>query len=768
MTYKPSRNFLASVGLLVASFFIMHGLVIPSIAETEMQAAALKAAQTRPALISGIFRKSAWEEFDQKARTIRETNISYYIEKTDGKTTKLNPKGKVDESLLDQYVEYDPLTQRMSLVLGAPGIKPAPEKQPRDKEKPNPTKKVLVLLSEFSNSTGNITPAENYEEYLFGPNGYVRKFYSEMTHGQVEFEADVPGLYHFNQPGSNYSVPGQPVCGISAQMIQHMADYFDRNIQDYDLVISIGNCEEYDNLGGTTYGPSELGGVNLIRILGHHDRLDISEMQNYTDDWPGIAWNVAHEIGHTLGVGAVVLHSSSLDCGEHTIASDCTTIDYGNPFDVMGGWSGRIFSFAQQLRTGFIDQDNILEITGPGAYHLDALQTDDGIVGATITVPGLSYPVFALEHRKATGFDSGLSEGGINAVSNGLLLYSRVKDNQNTPWPINPGQLNSGNYRLRLVDPRPASGSSYDAITLTHPFHDEYYGLSISIIGISDTGIDFLVDYDADNALCSPVFNLANSIGDVSSLISSVSVDPSTFFNTNNYHLMTRVDYAHTPNADIPSSPLCQYGEALKSLRLSVADPFLPGWNSVPNHFADIHFGESGFEIVSTTVQSNVPGIHNPIVTISDYTDATDSVTYPLAVDVPQMYCDSLVGQIVSGIGYSYQAYINYVPFPYPNSLTVSPFTTLYLSLDTDYSGPFNCPQRSYNVSIVGELPNGFSMGPGLPANLGVSPANTHYPLASLLVGAETFPGAYTIQIKIENNNLSADQLTFPIHIWVQ
>ena len=77
MKYKPSRNFLLSTGLLLLSFFTMQGVVIPSIAETEMQAAALKASQTRPALISGIFRKSAWEEFDEKAKTIRETNVSY-------------------------------------------------------------------------------------------------------------------------------------------------------------------------------------------------------------------------------------------------------------------------------------------------------------------------------------------------------------------------------------------------------------------------------------------------------------------------------------------------------------------------------------------------------------------------------------------------------------------------------------------------------------------------------------------------------------------
>ena len=478
------------------SFFTMQGIVVPSIAETEMQAVALKASQARPALISGIFRKSAWEEFDEKAKTIRETNVSYYIEKADGKTTTLTPKGEVDESMLDQYVDYNPLTKSISLSSIVPQESTLDKVDRDDKE--SPTKRVLVLLSEFENSTPVNITAEQYEQYLFGENGYIKKFYSEMTHGQVEFEADVRGWYHMYAPGSSFTtVSSLDQCGLSAEALNYMADYYNVNISDYDIVVSVSNCEEYETLGGSMYGSYELG-IPLIRILGHYDRLDVNEMQNYTD-WPGLVWNMVHEIGHTFGLPR---HSNSLDCAQETIANNCSEIDYGNPFDAMGHWSGRIFNFLRQREAGWISNDNIMQITESGAYHLDNLQTQDGVVGAQISVPGIPYPIFALEHRKATGFDSGISSGQINSVNNGLLLYSRVEENQTNLWPVSTSDL-----RWRLVDPHPTSVQMYDdtvadAITLTTPFFNDHFGLAISIIGISNNGIDFLVDYDHENSIC--------------------------------------------------------------------------------------------------------------------------------------------------------------------------------------------------------------------------------------------------------------------------
>lgn len=598
----------------------MQGVVVPSIAKSEMEAAALKAAQTRPALISGIFRKSAWEEFDEKAKTIRETNVSYYIEKSDGKTTTLRADGKVDESLLDQYVDYDPLTQSVSLGVKIP-TKIRPEIT-RD-EKEIPIKKVLVLLSEFDNSTPVNMTAEQYEQYLFGENGYIKKFYSEMTHGQVEFEADVRGWYHMYAPGSSFlEVPQLDYCGISAEGIQYMAESYDLDVTDYDIVVSVSNCEEYDNLGGRAYGSEELG-VPFIRILGYHNRLDVNEMTNYVD-WPGLVWNMVHEIGHTFGLG----HSNSLDCGEETIGTNCQEDGYGNPFDAMGHWSGRIFNFLQQEIAGWIDEDNVLEITQSGAYHLDNIQTEGGVIGATISVPGISIPIFALEHRKPEGFDSGIPDGQINSVSNGLLLYSTKS--WNADW---------GNY-WRIVDSHPTEQLIYedvaeDAITVATPFFDENFGIAISIIGISATGIDFIVDYEPENSICFQEPQSIDEIFDVQTWVGDHEVEELSLAYQDNFRIRAYF------NQDAPQiiCPLRHY--SLVPIDEFTADIFDDGNESYVDDFTLSSFGW-GYAGVGGDVNQSGQTIHSHLnFKIKDLT-SLEEVYYSIPISIYGSACPSV------------------------------------------------------------------------------------------------------------------------------
>ena len=501
MNYKPSRNFLASVGLLAASFLVMHRLVIPSIAGQEMQAAALKAAQTRPALISGIFRKSAWEEFDEKAKMIHETNISYYIEKTDGKTTKLNPKGRVDESLLDQYVDYDPLDK--SLVLSSDAtLKPRKDEKPDEGagENEDEPEKIdsVVFLVQFEDSTPVNQTASEYESRLFGPFGWVKKFYGDMTHGDIVMQGDVYGWYTFPEAGV---YGGNGSCNLTGEDVQQVANFYGVDLSGYERVVTITNCEGYDSLGGMYIRPtgSSLSfGHKWVRIAGHYDRLQVNTNSNYSGDWSGLVWNMIHELGHSFGLS----HSNALDCNEETIATSCINVEYGNPFDAMGGWDGRIFNFLQQEKAGWIDANNILIIDQPGNYHLDNSQEDGGIVGAKIKVTGIDYPILALEHRKSTGFDSILVDEP--NVTSGLLVYSSVPPGQILPiygWP----DIQSLSWYL--VDPHPTgNGISddilHDAITATDQFYENKFGVSILINNVDESGIDFSINFDYENSDC--------------------------------------------------------------------------------------------------------------------------------------------------------------------------------------------------------------------------------------------------------------------------
>ena len=52
---------------------------------------------------------------------------------------------------------------------------------------------------------------------------------------------------------------------------------------------------------------------------------------NYFNDWIHTVGN--HEIGHSLGLR----HSNGWECGSLVISINCTSTEYGDMFDVMGG-----------------------------------------------------------------------------------------------------------------------------------------------------------------------------------------------------------------------------------------------------------------------------------------------------------------------------------------------------------------------------------------------------------------------------------------------
>lgn len=491
-----SDEFVLAVGLLLVTFFIFQAGILPSlIAEDDLTAAA-KRAEIKSGDIAGILRGNTWEEFNEKTKNISEKFLGYNLEKPDGTRAKITVAKGMGENLDGKNVLYNN-TKTGKLDLDKGGAKNFEKPVGLDAVPGFKKIKTLVLLTQFANSTPVDITAEEYQDRLFGTNGYVNKFYGEMTHERVQFDADVRGWYTFPEVGTAYTQQFYNFCFVSTDaIVNEIASTYQVDLSEYDMIISISNCEEYDSLGGQSavWSPDPTG-MDFIRILGHHDRLGVYSESSYTD-WPGIVWNVNHEIGHVLGV-VDVGHAKAYNCGDTTLGfngnifgvNDCHTIEYGNPFDVMGDWSGRIFGFLRQKELGLITDQNILDIHDSGEYFINNLQAPAGVIGAKIYIPGTNTPLFAVEHRKATGFDSGLSTGP-GSASDGLIVYANKFD----VWPI--------------VDPHPTNllfkdDVRNDSINATHPFHSTEYGISITVSEVSSEGVYFSVDYSGyENSPC--------------------------------------------------------------------------------------------------------------------------------------------------------------------------------------------------------------------------------------------------------------------------
>ncbi len=490
--YKPSKEFVFSVFLVFSSFLILQNLIIPDIVNKDLTAQLIsftsKSAETTQ---SGVLRIQYFEELNPKTKKMVITEKSYFLENTNGKSVQIYPKS-VDESLDGLNVDYKNGEVLLSKVQSS---KLNSKKRSKGDVE---VIKTLVLLAEFGNSNPIEATAQDFQDLLFtkSTQSYLKRFFSEMTHGKVQIGGDVFGWYRFKGNGASYTRPanmgGGGQCFLTKSNIENMIDFYNVSISQYDRIITISNCQEYDTIGGAMYGSGDFG-IPLIRTSSNSSRLDLSGFNGYGTFGEPV-WNIIHEMGHTFGLP----HSSSLDCNEKTIWNDCFYVEYGNPFDAMGHWSGRIFSFLQQQTAGWIDESNILEISEPGDYFINNLQTEDGIVGAKILVPGIPYPVFGLEHRKSVGFDVSLSEEAY-----GLLLYSRIGPNQSI-LPVTP--LN-GHNAWRLVDPHPTDqdihdDTVHDSISVGNSFYDPVFGLNIEVMSVTPEGTNFRVTYDYENSIC--------------------------------------------------------------------------------------------------------------------------------------------------------------------------------------------------------------------------------------------------------------------------
>ena len=219
---------------------------------------------------------------------------------------------------------------------------------------------------------------------------------------------------------------------------------------------------------------------------------------------------VMHEMGHNLGL----YHSHSLDCGAAVVGSaGCTTSEYGDALDVMGGTpsvgsaSNRPsahFNAFQKERLGWLNagispplttvqnnsgQFSIANLEAPRNNTPRALKIANQL--PTCNLPPTEW--YYVEKREAVGFDSFLAELP-NSVSSGVIVHRVTEGDADSSY---------------LLDMTPATSNWPDVqLNAGSTFTDPATGLSIQPASVGTGFANVNITYAAPSCATPPRVSL--------------------------------------------------------------------------------------------------------------------------------------------------------------------------------------------------------------------------------------------------------------------
>jgi len=338
---------------------------------------------------------------------------------------------------------------------------------------------VLVIKVRYHNRPDSL-PASATDTSITNALARTRSYYSLQTGGALQISTDVVpnwivGAEDWTGSCRDKSLTDDGLAGARAQGFEPT---------DYTRVSFV-----IADAGTNDAGQCDVGGLGLIG-------------GSYT--WlygNGNSRKFIHELGHNFGA----LHANSLACTQDglsvSLSSSCTSTEYGDPFDIMGGKGlsqigGPLFSTWHRDKVGQLTGYQTT-VTQTGAVTLDGSDTT-GQSSLLIPrkIPGQALTQwFALEKRNLQGPNEYFALG--DPVTTGVTLrlvgYSTAHDSD-------------------LLDMHPATPDLKDApLAAGESFTDAASGVKIDVATVTSSAANLVVTFPAPPAPPAPPIVVATA-----------------------------------------------------------------------------------------------------------------------------------------------------------------------------------------------------------------------------------------------------------------
>ena len=311
---------------------------------------------------------------------------------------------------------------------------------------------VLVIMASFNNTAAPGFSAAQAQQVMVSNADSVANFFRETSYGQQVMNVTVtPGWVTMNlaQPASCGSSDWRGIGTSADAAAKTLGTAYDPAA--YQFVVYVFPTVPACGWLGLAYigfpQKSWINGVGAFRTS-----------------------TIAHEMGHNFGL----LHAASLRCSGVPIGGNCSSSEYGDPFDAMGNQRTMHFNAMQKSKLAWISPTSVRTHTGGSAtYTLSPLEVAGAATYAVKIPTSASNRTYWLEFRQPIGFDSPLS----SFPNNGAQVRVAY------PFETLCSGCDTYSDDTQLLDMTPSTATFTDATLLAgQTFSDAAYGVNVTVL----------------------------------------------------------------------------------------------------------------------------------------------------------------------------------------------------------------------------------------------------------------------------------------------